>query len=577
MAQADIHVPDQFSQGALRAYLISFAIAFVVSLIAVIVINPATASQPDLRQVIYRYVEQVRAGNGLIFNAGERVLLVPSPAYMLVLAGLATLLSPLSVSVFTASQILFALSLALGAASLLGLATYAQLSRFTGITVAVIYCLAWSLWDGIGTAFPFASGLCLLSTLVVLRQQWRSAGIIAAIAVLCTPEAAIFSLVLIAYAANINSAGRFVASFGIILIAATVVLRLYYGPRWVDGLFILRDNATSNSLVDGTTLIIAVVLSALAIWALIKRGRADSVVGLLGTWLIVHIAIFAVLLRVGVVWHYSLIAGPLALLALIGLRELPVIRFRYGFELGSAALAVATTVITVLHLTSATEKPSQLAIAQDVKTIGFGSTSLALATAVPITQSVIALDGQLQPDLRSLLERGDTQSMLIRFAPDIVMLNASRIQPRDLTAGSLGILNYQSLDTTQFQRHSRIDSFRDYAVQAVFGTDIELVGAALDHPTLAPGDVLRVRLDWQVARPASLPVDIDLRLRSDEFLLAHVQDSYEPRLFGSGTWSTYHLLSVLDSAWSGPVVLEAAVIVSDGTIARIPITTINIK
>src|SRR5258706_3851531 len=134
----------------LQAMLLFFLAFFAVALIVVLVISPGIAYQPDVRQAIYRYVEQMRAGNGLVFNAGERVLLIPSPLYILLLAGSAIVLSPLGVSVVMVSNIMFAFSLAVGALSLMTIANRAQLSQPIGLLIAVLYCLSWPLWNGIG-------------------------------------------------------------------------------------------------------------------------------------------------------------------------------------------------------------------------------------------------------------------------------------------------------------------------------------------------------------------------------------------------------------------------------------------
>src|SRR5688572_18824011 len=70
-----------------------------------------TSYLPDARQVLYRYAEQVRVGHGLVFNVDEPTLLIPSPAYMLLLAAVAQVLT---LNVITAAQIIFAVSLAFG-------------------------------------------------------------------------------------------------------------------------------------------------------------------------------------------------------------------------------------------------------------------------------------------------------------------------------------------------------------------------------------------------------------------------------------------------------------------------------
>src|SRR5512135_1372836 len=84
--------------------------ALIVGLFGWRAMNP-TASQflPDNRLILNAYAAQLRAGHGLVFNPGERVLLSPSPAYMLALA-------------LTGPEWLFALALAISAGSLFRIA-----------------------------------------------------------------------------------------------------------------------------------------------------------------------------------------------------------------------------------------------------------------------------------------------------------------------------------------------------------------------------------------------------------------------------------------------------------------------
>src|SRR5436190_1511884 len=105
-------------------------VILLVSLVALIVglyaANFATLL-PDSRQLLYRYAEQFRAGNGLVFNAGERVLLLPSPAEMILLAALLTVFS-----VRVASLILYVLAAAIGVYSLFRIAQRAGFSVLAG-------------------------------------------------------------------------------------------------------------------------------------------------------------------------------------------------------------------------------------------------------------------------------------------------------------------------------------------------------------------------------------------------------------------------------------------------------------
>src|SRR5258708_13221550 len=77
-------------------------LAMLIALVVGVLVARSATTILDSRQVLYRYAEQVRAGNGLVFNPGERVLLLPSPIEMILLAAFSPVFS-----IETASIILF--------------------------------------------------------------------------------------------------------------------------------------------------------------------------------------------------------------------------------------------------------------------------------------------------------------------------------------------------------------------------------------------------------------------------------------------------------------------------------------
>src|SRR5260221_12876495 len=91
-------------------------IIVLLALVACIVALAANSDLLDSRQVLYRYAEQIRAGHGAVFNPGERNLLIPAPAYIVVLGIIATVLP--SIDVVSVSQLLFALMMVIGAVAI---------------------------------------------------------------------------------------------------------------------------------------------------------------------------------------------------------------------------------------------------------------------------------------------------------------------------------------------------------------------------------------------------------------------------------------------------------------------------
>jgi hypothetical protein len=227
---------------------------------------------------------------------------------------------------------------------------------------------------------------------------------------------------------------------------------------------------------------------------------------------------------------------------------------------------------------------------QPVQTIGFAE--LARSPALLKKQMsvrtqpdvlLVAFDGQLQPDLKRMIERGDVRSALVRYAPDVLVTSTvTEISPEKLASEpAWKRFDYhqtpRSSDPRAYQRGVAVGQFVDQPVNADFGPDIRLVGAALDQPALKPGQLVRVRLDWDFARPASRPVTVELRLNGPDREVASAADEYEQRVFRAGAWSTYHTLTVAPDASGGQAQLFVSVIVNNGTVARQVVAKIDIK
>lgn len=559
---------EQVFRGS-RFWLVS-SILVLVALVSVSILNPSTSYLPDARQVIYRYAEQLRVGHGLVFNADERTLLIPSPAYMLLLAFLAQVLS---LNIITAAQVVFAVSLAFGVVYVFKLAQRLNLSIIPAVIIAAAYGLTWPLWAGVGTAFPVAAMLCLIAYDMALNDQWQFAGLILALAVLCTPTSALLALPLLVLAFNRNTAGTYLASLLVPLGISFIALYAYYGNSLLSGLLLFKDTARETSLFSNPAIIIALPILALAAWGWYKE-KNNSVVALYGAAVAFYLAIVGGILRTDTSWRYTPIAALALLLAVVGLRNIAPLRKM--LEIASIVILLVLIIPLLPTLAAPPFKPLSDPVLATAKSIGIDDTPTALSNLYFSSQSIIAFDGLLSPDLKTMLERDDKQSLLIRYAPDVIV---GRSVKSELMTAPIMRLDYQSTDNGDiFIRKSEPGKFRTIDAKGQFGTDIRLVGAAVDQSTLKPGQMLRVRLDWQFARFASRPITVDLWLRDGDFLLAHSTDNYTDKdnIFIPGAWSTYHTLKVIDQAWSAPATLEVAVIVSDGVIARIPLTTLEV-
>jgi hypothetical protein len=573
----------------------------VLAFAAVLLINPSSSYLPDLRQVIYRTAEQVRAGHGLTFNANERLLLVPAPAYILLMVVLA-LFSSLNMVVI--GQILFAVAVTIGAISLYRILCRLDVNTTPSIIAAAVYCLGWPLWAGVGTALPFASALCLLALELGLAGRWRWAGIIMALAVLSAPEAIIFAVALALLAANRSATILFCRALVVLVVVTVFALWLYYrstalphtastGSLW-SGLLILKDNAASTRLLDGWAWIIALPMIGLAAWGW-NRQRHNAnyreLIGLLALFAAGYTVIMGLLLRVEASWRYAPLWGPLVILAVIGIRSVAGLRSERNQLVALGGLVLLSLMSLIFVVTIPLVRPMPNPMLAQAKTIGISNTTDALRSIYFSTQSVIAFDGQLQPELKAMLERQDKHSMLIRFAPDVVFADPySRIKPDDLTDGSIKLFGYRAAQAevmqgdsaagTMFLREAKLGEFAPTVMisepLSIYGPDIRLTGYSLDQTRIAPNQAMRIRLDWLMNRSASKPITVDIWLRSGDYILAHARDTFDQAVFRAGPYSTYHVLAPIQDAWAGPVSVDVAVIVSDGAIARHSIAQVEI-
>jgi hypothetical protein len=540
----------------------------LVALLVLTLARPSLRQITDNRQVSYAYVAQLRAGNGLVFNPDEHVLLTASPAYLLLLGLLGRGIT--IPQIVQSADWLFALSIAIGVYSLYRLARHAALPVPLAVVVAALYSLGWPLWVGFGTSFPLMTALCLLALDLALNSRWQLAGLILSAAILCSPEAFLLAIPLLLLAMNRGAARRFILSLLIPLALAVMALRVYYGPSLWDGLLILKPS--SSTLSNALPWLVSLPIVVLAAWGW-YRERSREIVAVVGAWAMLHLLIIGGLLRVQAGWQYAPLAGAVLLLAAVGLQRLsPAVR-RGGYAMIAALVAAST-----LSAVQALAPLEGIHSAEPFSSIGVMSTAQALNLSRSPDQTVIAFDGQLQPDLKAIIERGDIQSMLIRYAPDILITtDTGRIPAQDLASGAWARLDYRLIENPNtYRRYSQIGNFVAQRADIPYGPDIRLVGYALDQPSLRPGQLVRVRLDWILARPASKPITVDLWLESGDYVFAHATDEFASSIFEAGQWSTYHTLVVDRAAWPGVLTLRVGLIVSDGVVERAGVTKVNL-
>src|SRR5258708_7549886 len=147
-------------------------LAVLIALFVGVFVARSASTLLDSRQILHRYAEQMRAGNGLVFNPGERVLLLPSPVEMILLAALSTVFS-----IETASMILFAIAGIIGVYSLFRIGQRAGFSVLAAGLAAVLFISLLALLQIADETLPLAAAISLLALDLALMDRWEWAGI----------------------------------------------------------------------------------------------------------------------------------------------------------------------------------------------------------------------------------------------------------------------------------------------------------------------------------------------------------------------------------------------------------------
>jgi len=157
---------------------------FVVA-IRVYVVVVSDMRGVDSAYITYRYAENIAAGNGFVYNVGERVLGVVTPLYTILLALFALAHLPLPF----VSQIL-----GIAASGLIGILLYLYCRRVIPGAACILPPLLYALWpnavntDISGTEMTLFSLALLSFFYALLTARYRAALVVSALSALVRPE-----------------------------------------------------------------------------------------------------------------------------------------------------------------------------------------------------------------------------------------------------------------------------------------------------------------------------------------------------------------------------------------------------
>jgi hypothetical protein len=503
----------------------------------------------------------------MVFNPGERMLLLPSPLVMVAGA-------------LIGMDALYIAATLTGALCVYALARRLNVPHGSALMTAGVYALAYPLSIGSGTAMPVTAALVMGTVTLVSADRWRWGGLASGAAVFAHPLAGIAALVIMIGAAQRGRLMRAVLPFALAVSVGVALLLTYFG---VDGLAGLLVHHPLQPIDRGTlelgqfTLGLPLVpVLAAAAWAWL---RADQRSQLIPAWCGLMVLFTSLVLisrgEYGV-WSYATLTGPLLLL---------IVQRWHGTRYTLlAVLAAAVMPFVAIFMAGAVRDESHdewlRPYLDSAQTLGITTLSRSVDVPWQVTQSIVAFDGQLSPALSAFLERDDLYSATVALAPDILIADTSEgrvIFPGDPDARQA--LGYQPINSLPMllRRSVPIGAFSTSPLSASYGPDLLLRSYAVDAESVSAGDVFRLRLDWRVSRPAPDDLTVDIALTDSTREFGRISQTLSYRLFRAGEYSTYHVIRLDPDSTAGSADLRLTVWSNDGRLGdhRLGILTVR--
>jgi hypothetical protein len=205
--------------------------------------------------------------------------------------------------------------------------------------------------------------------------------------------------------------------------------------------------------------------------------------------------------------------------------------------------------------------PDARIIANDAPLIGY--------YAMP--RRLLDLDGQLP------LQRD--RFLMLRYAPDVVVLRADDSVGWENFATTYAQV-YQSGMLRVYQRVVNWSALDDHGVDVNLSArfnrqDMRLINVSVGRE-LRRGDLVRVRLDWQLAFAPRQTVEIRLNLLgADGLPVAGVIDRLPSELWRIGAFSTYHAMLLPADAPEGELRLFLGVDVNAATLVNLQVASVR--
>jgi hypothetical protein len=190
------------------------------------------------------------------------------------------------------------------------------------------------------------------------------------------------------------------------------------------------------------------------------------------------------------------------------------------------------------------------------------------------SRPVIDLSGRFQPIAFD-------STFFLRYAPDIVVLNDAAAAPWQWFKTTYAQV-YTAGDRSVYHRVVNFAPLDDHGVNVNFSAklgrdDLHLSNVAIGN-ALHPGDLVRVRLDWELAYQPSFDVEIKLTLLNEQGapVAGMPIDRLSPDQWRVGKVSTYHLITLPGDAPAGKLRVYLGVGIRAGVLDELQVAEVNV-
>jgi len=499
--------------------------------------------EPDANYVTYRFAANLAAGRGLVY-------LTPDPAistYPLVPTLLA-IPARLGVPLPAAGGILSILAITVGALFLIRLTNNQWVA---GIAYATVTAAQPS------PVVLVMIALAMAGLDAVRSQRWLLAGVLLALAILTEPSAlALALLTIFLIIREGGSVRRYLLPAILIPLAVVALISLTLGLR----------TAFNEAFVSFPTAIVTLVLPVVAVitlarcWPALRQAPYTAILLAWG-----GVTVFIAVLT-GSAITAAILPGLIALAAHFPWQPRLVV-------IAAACLDLALGVIAPVspRVAASSEALGKWFLTNATPEVTIATTEIG-ALAFYAERSIADLSGKLRQS------PFDT-AFFARYAPDFFVLrNGTAVPEKPFKTSYAAVQSAE--ERTIFARVVNYAGLDDHGVDVGYGNpiryDLHLSNVAIGN-TLRPGDLVRVRLDWELMYPLPYLAEIKMTINDEtgQALVGQVDPVIAYR-WPLGKTSSYHLFMLPSNAKPGKVRLFLGVRLRDTLSKELSVAEVNV-